>query len=121
MIQEETVIRKIDNGILIADFMELNVVIMHTATHPNGELMTMTEGHMGYEELKYHSSWDWLIPVVEKIVSLGYNVENVMTPNYKTCRIYGKVNNQSFCVVKEEMYQAVIEFIKLYRNQANET
>jgi len=24
------------------------------------------------EEMKYHTSWDWLMPVVQKIESLGY-------------------------------------------------
>jgi hypothetical protein len=26
------------------------------------------------EDVKYHSSWDWLMPVVEKIEELGYTV-----------------------------------------------
>ena len=26
-------------------------------------------------ELKYHSSWDWLMPVVEKIESLGFDIK----------------------------------------------
>jgi hypothetical protein len=27
------------------------------------------------EEMRYHTSWDWLMPVVEKIESLGISVE----------------------------------------------
>jgi len=29
-----------------------------------------------FEKLKYHTSWDWLMPVVEKINSLSYNDSN---------------------------------------------
>lgn len=42
-----------------------------------------TNGKNQYVSLKYHFSWDWLIPVVEKIELLGY------TTSFKTqyCRI----------------------------------
>ena len=32
--------------------------------------------HIMPELLKYHTSWDWLMPVVEKIGSLSYNDSN---------------------------------------------
>lgn len=31
----------------------------------------------GWDELKFHFSWDWLMPVVEKIETMGYNVSIV--------------------------------------------
>ena len=50
------------------------------------EFMGFTVGEFGFQEpgeewqqpfkhLKYHSSWDWLMPVVEKIETLGYGVK----------------------------------------------
>ena len=48
-------------------------------------------------ELKYHTSWDWLIPVVEKIESLNI--------------VSFEKNLQ-----KEGDYQAVIQFIKQYNS-----
>lgn len=31
-------------------------------------------------EMKYHSSWDWLMPVIEKIEHLGYTFEKNYQP-----------------------------------------
>ncbi len=41
------------------------------------------------ETIKYHSSWDWLMPVVEKIEKIGYST------SFKTyyCRINSKGGN----------------------------
>ena len=66
-----------------------------------------------YSKLKFHSSWDWLMPVVEKIEDLGHGV----TIYRKGCQI-----NDVHCTNTgfrhnskiEETYQAVIEFIKWY-------
>jgi len=67
-----------------------------------------------YEEinLKYHKSWDWLMPVVEKIEDMGCEV--VMTN--AECTISG-----NDCYVesigksrREATYNAVVEFINQY-------
>ncbi len=69
-------------------------------------------------ELQYHSSWDWLMPVVEKIENLGYEftiVEN-------RCKV---INNTDHSIKElfhietigskiETTYDAVIEFINQY-------
>lgn len=56
---------------LIAEFMGKSVnsnglfeLPEHATIRPNGNFRTQfTE-----EQLKYHSSWDWLIPVIQKII-----------------------------------------------------
>ena len=52
------------NNKLIAEFMG--------CTHPFNDLTDATlykvsHGTFEAQELKYHTSWDWLIPVIEKI------------------------------------------------------
>lgn len=55
-------------------------------------------------EAKYHESWDWLIPVVEKIYNTypGFKPEQINV--YET---FASINIES-------TYNSVLEFIKLY-------
>ena len=79
-------------------------------------------------ELQYHESWDWLMPVVEKIFSLGYHYE--IKPRYMMIKertslhwmsceanFKGQTYNKSQI---EIVYNAVVEFIKQY-NEENES
>ncbi len=55
-------------------------------------------------ELKYHNSWDWLMPVVAKI-------ENYLADNM------GRVGYFDDCLNSNDLearYQSVVEFIKFY-------
>jgi len=68
-------------------------------------------------EYKYHTSWDWLMPVVQKVESLGY----VFTIQGGKAE-YGEMisETQSF-IAKDKLsstYQAVVEFIKAYNDEA---
>lgn len=68
--------------------------------------------------LKYHSSWDWLMPVVEKINSGNeYDVIIYRT----TCHINDKIEllieTTSKGKLIECVWQAVVEFIKYYNSQ----
>ena len=61
----------IEGNKLIAEFMELKIKhggIGNLYTCPETGLPT-TE-----KELDYHLSWDWLIPVMQKIGTLGFRV-----------------------------------------------
>lgn len=73
------------------------------------------------EYLEYHSSLDWLMPVVEKIESMGYIVEiwlslgrgcKIFKPNYEP--------NINFCAESNSLIEAiwltVVDFIK-WHNQ----
>ena len=83
-----------------------------------------------YEEinLKYHESWDWLMPVVEKIECTTIDNDdnsdkffNVMIEVFE-CNI----NGGDICICKsgntkrEATYKAVVEFINQY-NKENES
>ena len=55
--------------------------------------------------MDYHNSWDWLMPVIEKIL--------------KT-KTYGEMRHKVFMSIKPDInhtYKAVVEFIKYYNKQ----
>lgn len=68
------------------------------------------------ENMKFQTSWDWLMPVVEKIESLGY----VFTIQGGKAE-YGEMISEARCFIAKDKlsstYQAVVEFIKLYNNE----
>ena len=76
-------------------------------------------------ELKFHLEWNWLMQVVEKIESLGYNIDimKVDITKYQSsqfCGIYidGKRIYTNYCETKiEAVYNACLEFIKWYNTQ----
>ena len=69
---------------------------------------------------QYHSSWDWLMPVVEKIQSLGYEVQIRNTD----CIIFQLLDTLKYKPIvdissgngKDSTYDAVVEFIKNQNN-----
>jgi hypothetical protein len=70
---------------------------------------------------KYNSSWDWLMPVVERIESFGYYF--FMFPNNeshisKYTSIVGKSISQIQLTSKlESVWYVVVEFIKWYNKE----
>ena len=68
------------------------------------------------DEMKYHVSWDWLMPVVEKIESLGY----VFTIQGGKAE-YGEMISEPQCFIAEDKlsstYKAVVEFIKEHNDE----
>lgn len=61
-------------------------------------------------EMRYHQSWDWLMPVVEKINTLRH-FGNIDATDRK--RMYGV----SIFDTQTTVYKAVVEFIKWYNTQ----
>ena len=96
------------SNILIAEFMGIDQVDIDTYQETNSNL-------------KYHSSWDWLMPVVEEIESdERYDVEILqygtrILDNQK--EIVNNIANISFDKKINHTYEAVVEFI----NQKNYT
>ena len=101
---------------LISEFMGM------TYGDPNDDSVMIQMTSQGnevvpIESMKYHTSWDWLIPVVEKIESLGYEFTIVES----RCKVS---NNTDYSI--EELfhiqttgskinttYKAVVQFIKV--------
>jgi len=91
-----------NNNKLIAEFMGYEV-------HPVYE----DERH----DLQYHTSWDWLMPVVEKIESLRDANEDAYRFTIDMCN--AKIEGTHIEIIGgsyklNTTYQAVIEFIKNY-------
>ena len=62
------------------------------------------------EQMKFHSSWDWLMPVIDKIEAEYYN-------SHMSEWVYDKCLGVDFCILRyslQEAYKQVIEFIKWY-------
>ena len=76
---------------LIAEFMDVNLI----------------EGQLG----EYHISWDWLMPVVQKIGDDYYN-----TPFDETLSNLTEVYENIWTL--QDLYGAVVEFIKEYNKES---
>ena len=111
------------NNILIAEFMEFHRDTEDLYLIDNYNLRSENQFQATYvREMKFHTSWDWLMSVVEKIESLV---------DEKGCAIYNVVIQQCFVEIienhtsdeivnldrdnkKDAIYDAVVEFIKYY-------
>jgi len=115
----------------IKDIIKYNILIaifMGAKYLELGDIYELNDGTiLGNEEtLQYHSSYDWLMPVVEKIESLDFNVkikshrQNNKLSHY--CIIDHYLKNKSLGCYDDEkklkaIYKAVVEFIKWYNEQ----
>ena len=83
-------------------------------------LRTRYGGYMPENEMRYDTSWDWLMPVVQKIENLGYELiiaESRCKINHNTDHSIEEAINIDIIGSKiEATYQAVVEFIKEYNN-----
>jgi len=83
-----------ENNKIIAEFMGIT---------PNEAGVYHVSKHKGYslENLLYHTEWNWLMPVVEKIEQVHEGVPQEL------------INLSLFSTI-DEVYKAVVEFIKQY-------
>jgi len=88
-----------ENNKLIAEFMDLL-----ESSLPNKYWTEQSKEGFGQGELvelQYHTSWDWLMPVVEKIEQVHEGVPQELI-------------NLSLFSTRDEVYNAVVEFINQY-------
>ena len=79
------------------------------------------------ESMQYHESWDWLMPVVEKINLLD-EYEYSVTIYTMDCHIQDKKGNTVISIdckntvdeLIKSVYEAVVEFIKWYNENKNQ-
>ena len=108
---------------LIAEFMNLNVVTINDIKRNKNPYIESADGYT-IQELQYNTSWDWLMPVIEKIETLGYTFEK----NYQRIDkdwqslivkgndiLYQEFNDDSL----KSSYYVLVEFIKQYNNERN--
>ena len=111
---------------LIAEFMGMELGHDKTMYYDDAENL---HPPTPVNELKFHTSWDWLMPVVEKIEEIFIDDSNLIIKEHRyefdmkhtQCEIYDHVRD---CVVASgdmgskilSTYQSVVEFIKKYNN-----
>ena len=126
--------KTIEDNKLIAEFMGLSEpyeLPQHGTIRPNGHFKT----EFTKEQLRYHSSWDWLMPVVEKIESLNMEllddisyvvVSFDVSITYGDCMITDDKDGTFVSFMNHSIdsnnklgatYGAVVEFIKWYNKQ----
>ena len=122
-----------DNNKLLAEFLgwhskKINI----TASRPKGEgielyLKEVTEYNREFieDELKFHTDWNWLMQVVEKIEAIGGSVcigngNCVMIVFYLT-DVYGESYSKTREMIGETKiqatYNACVSFVKWYNTQ----
>lgn len=110
----------IENNKLIAEFMGGLYNNQSRLSLQSNEIWLPYHGVCNYKSdngksLNYHSSWDWLMPVLEKIRS----IDNKAKEDFKIKLLHYQRNNKtifdlSILESKEYIYNACIEFIKWY-------
>ena len=110
----------ISDNEMIAEFMGIESFKDSLASLHQGKINVDVDV---YEQAQYDTSWDWLMPVVEKIESLGYELmiaESRCKINHNTDYSIEEVINIDIIGSKREAtYQAVVEFIKEYNDDNN--
>jgi len=114
---------------LIAEFMGLDTEVFKSGkvNYYYYDKVSKQEIFLEAHELSYNVSWDWLMPVVEKIEEIFIDDSNLIVKEhryefdmkYTQCNIYDHVKD---CVVASgdmgskllSTHQAVVEFIKEY-------
>jgi hypothetical protein len=61
-----------NNNKLIAEFMEFQYTSI--GWYDSEESLNL-KGDNTFDELKFHTDWNWLMPVIDKIESMGYWVD----------------------------------------------
>jgi hypothetical protein len=120
-----------EDNILIAKFMEwrlhegFNYITPHFQNYVSvGNGLCQTPVHR-FEELEFHKSWDWLMPVVERIeetnfvkITRGFcGINETKTSTFNAWASYRiKVQTKGESKI-EIVYKTVVEFIKWYNKQ----
>lgn len=115
----------IEGNKIIAEFMGWEVSEKAKSLKKRG--LTINTIPYGYfkihpDDLLYQSSWDWLMPVVEKIEKESFNIfgeyEDVIING---CSCFVETRDREISIIEttkiEATYKAVVEFVKWYNKQ----
>jgi len=110
---------------LIAEFMGYEKTIYSDVFRGELYALDVSKGEIyAISQMQYHASWDWIMPVVEKIEQKGCIVE-ISYSLVSMCRIcvIGKKHEMTFNIINDNngglepiiaIYKSVVEFIKWY-------
>ena len=111
------------DNILIAKFMGWYHDEKHDLWY-SPEMMKQTSMREATLDMYFHKSWDWLMPVVEKIEKLGVTTQIWYAAGSKTYNTwilglsYVYDSTDTFPSKIESVYSAVVKFIKWYNKQS---
>jgi len=94
------------NNKLIAEFMNLNIVTLNDIRANKNPYIGSADGYTE-EELKYDTSWDWLMPVVCRIDDLFGDDDYIDNQ-------INKVHNAVLEFDRERIHNSVVRFIRDY-------
>ena len=104
-----------EGNILIDVFMgEDGLLGKEYTEHYSDEFYQPTTREYEVEDLEYHSSWDWLMPVVEKIADMDNQGLFSSEDGYDEIIL---IHCTSILCHKRAVYDRVIQFIQWYNNQ----
>lgn len=66
------------------------------------------------ESMHYHDSWDWLMPVVRKIVEICIENDDLFLSDQ-----YTSILETVPLAIIEDTYKVVVEFLKFYNEDKN--
>ena len=97
------------NNKLIAEFMGFQKTTM--GWYDNEEAMNFNSDSNTFDELKFHSSWDWLMPVVSKIGNIkNYGINGTL--DWLSESEFNIEQERDGLYTIEDVFLSVVEFIK---------
>lgn len=123
----------IEGNRIVADFMGWHDEVLQSFTPPNdkhffcspiNQERVVIEYPIMIDDLKYHTSWDWLMGVCEKLISEGVNVNIInrycqiilFSADGNGAILYHKSNTMAHTAI-ENTWQAVVDFIRWHTSQ----
>lgn len=97
-----------ENNKLIAEFMGFSLA---EEIAPKLYINSKEKKQMYLSQMAYHSSWDWLMPVIYRITRLGISWSDEGT------RLFLKIGDCLCLINLEATYNAVVDVIKWYNEQ----
>lgn len=95
----------IEGNKLIAEFMEWEISGPGFASG----YVNPHNTYCHFEDLKFHSSWDWLMPVVEKCLTISVESEEYEIH-------YAFIHDALWSINIKSVFDEVVEFIKWYNS-----
>ena len=93
---------------LIAEFMELEATPKYNPKEYYVKEYNSGEWYLP-EEMQYHVSWDWLIPVAQRLIDVYISIDEQDEQDLQQSILYNRVGG---------VYIMVAELIKLYNNES---
>lgn len=117
----------LDGNRILAEFMGFTPLNKEHTVFSSNDFLYEREQETNWfdRDLKFHTYWDWLMPVVEKIESLGYAVLICYARVVIECCVMSdktviyKNDNNSIPKIKNA-FLACVEFAKWYKNQSKQ-